>query len=138
ILTQSLSRVALLDKGQGGTSGFAFAGQTTVFRTTGPVTTGSGVVAGGAGFNTPGLIERLDLGTPPKAMVSTRTIEAPVFPTATGGSTAATGTVIAGATAFIRSLATLPNGNLISLTQSGFTVLSLNFDATTAKPIVSN
>ena len=136
VLNQSLSRIALLDKGQGGTSGFAFAGQTTVFRTTGPVTTGSGVVAGGAGFNTPGLIERLDLGTPPKAMVSTRTIEAPVFPTATGGSTAATGTVIAGATAFIRSLATLANGNLISLTQSGFTVLSLNFDATTAKPII--
>src|SRR5204863_9337092 len=55
ILNQSLSRVATLDKGQGGTSGFAFAGQ-TVFRTTGPVTAGS-TGAGGAVLNTPGLIE---------------------------------------------------------------------------------
>ncbi len=136
ILNQSLSRVATLDKGQGGTSGFAFAGQ-TVFRTTGPVTTASGVVAASAGFNTPGLIERLDLSRPANAL-ATRTIEAPVFATATGGSTAANGTVLAGATAFIRSLAAMPNGGLISLTQSGVTVLPVNFDATTAKPVISS
>src|SRR5439155_19224570 len=46
ILNQSLSRIAVLDKGQGGTSGFAFAGS-AIFRTTGPVTAGS-TGAGGA------------------------------------------------------------------------------------------
>jgi uncharacterized protein (TIGR03437 family) len=133
ILNQSLSRVALLDKGQGGTSGFAFAGQ-TVFRTSGPVTAG---VAGAATPSAPGLIERVDLARPANPL-ATRTIEAPVFATGTGGSTAASGTVLSGVTAFIRSLATLSNGSLVSLTQSGFTTLPLNFDATTAKPVISS
>jgi uncharacterized protein (TIGR03437 family) len=136
ILNQSLSRVAQLDKGQGGTSGFLFAGQ-TVFRTMGPVTSGSGTSAGSAALNGPGLIQRVDLAKPASPL-GTRTIEAPVFPTATGGSNAANGTVISGGTAFIRSLAPLANGTIISLTQSGFTLLPLNFDATTAKPVISS
>ena len=81
----------LLDKGQGGTSGFVFAGQ-TVFRTMGPVTSGSGTSAGSAALNAPGLIQRVDLAKPASPL-GTRTIEAPVFPTATGGSNAANGTV---------------------------------------------
>ncbi|HTM50292.1 MAG TPA: hypothetical protein VL285_16480 [Bryobacteraceae bacterium] len=136
ILNQSLSRIALLDKGQGGTSGFAFSGQ-TVFRTGGLITTGSGTAAGSAVPGTPGLIERLDLARP-ASPVMTRTIEAPVFPTATGGASVANGTVISGGTSFIRSLAMLSNGNIISLTQSGFTVLPPNFDAATAKPVVTS
>jgi uncharacterized protein (TIGR03437 family) len=83
------------------------------------------------------LIERVDL-TKPASPLATRTIEAPLFPSATGGSAAANGTVLAGATAFIRSLVALPNGTLISLTQSGFTVLPLNFDATTVRPVVTD
>src|SRR5438132_216852 len=52
ILNQSLSRIAVLDKGMGGTSGFAFAGS-TVFRTTGPVSAGTTASAAGGPLNTP-------------------------------------------------------------------------------------
>ena len=135
ILNQSLSRIALLGKGQGGTSGFAFAGS-TVFRTTGPIVAGA-AAASTASLNSPGLIERIDLSKPASPL-GTRTVEAPVFPSATGGSTAANGTTLKGASAFIRSLAGTANGNLISLTQSGFTVLPPSFDATTAKPVISS
>jgi uncharacterized protein (TIGR03437 family) len=50
---------------------------------------------------------------------------------ASGGTTSA-------ASQFIRSLAVLSNGTIISLTQSGFITLPGNFDATTAKPVVSS
>src|SRR5439155_1665200 len=127
LLNQSLSRVAELDRGQGGTSGFVFLGN-SVLRTSGPVTaTGTPTAATTVGI--PGLIERVDLSNPANVL-ATRIIEAPRFPTASAaGSTVTAGGPTTAASAFIRSPVTLPNGSIISLTQSGFTVLPSNFDA---------
>jgi uncharacterized protein (TIGR03437 family) len=135
LLNQSLARVAELDRGQGGTSGFAFLGD-SVLRTTGPVS--SGPATGSNVVGAPGIIERVSLANP-AVVLSTRTVEAPRFPTSTAaGGTVASGGATSAASQFIRSLVALPNGNIISLTQSGFVTLSSNFDATTVKPIVTS
>jgi len=130
ILNQSLSRNPVLDKGQGGTSGFAFAGSTASFAPPARLPEQSQVHSGP--LNTPGLIERVNL-TNRISPLSTRTIEAPLFPVR--GPPMAQSSP--GRNLFIRSLAALPNGTLVSLTQSGFTVFPLDFDATTATIINS-
>jgi len=133
LLNQSLTRVAELDKGLGGTSGFVFVGN-SVLRTSGPVTAVGGSLPPGS----PGIIERVELSNPAN-ILTTRTSEAPRFPTASvAGSTLASGGPTSAASAFIRSLVALPNGSIISLTQSGFTVLPANFDSTTSKPVISS
>src|SRR5258705_175430 len=135
LLNQSLARVAELDKGQGGTSGFAFVGD-SVLRTSGPVTNSTSTA--GPVLGAPGVIERVSLANP-AIVLSTRTVEAPRFPTSTAaGGTVASGGATSAASQFIRSLVTLANGNIISLTQSGFVTLSSNFDATTSKPVVNS
>jgi uncharacterized protein (TIGR03437 family) len=129
LLDSSLVRVAEFDQGAGGSSGFVFMDQSNVLRTTGLVSTAGGVAnTTNAALNTPGLIERLNLNQISTPLV-TRTIELPRFP-ASGPSSALS--------AFIRTLAPLANRNsIISLTQSGFTALTWNFDATTTQPHIT-
>jgi uncharacterized protein (TIGR03437 family) len=67
-------------------------------------------------------------------------MDLPLFPSATTttGSSSA-GTTEPAASAFIRTLAPLSNGNaIVSLTQSGFTVLNTNFDTATAQPQITS
>jgi uncharacterized protein (TIGR03437 family) len=103
----------------------------SVLRTTGLVTAAPGVASStsNVALNTPGLIERLDLNQL-SSPLTTRTIELPRFPSSGNNGQAQT--------AFIRTLALLANRNtIISMTQSGFTVLPWNFDATTTQPQIT-
>ena len=131
LLDSSLVPVATFDQGAGGSSGFAFMDQSSVIRTTGPVTSGAGVASTGSSvaLNTPGSIERVNLNQPASPL-TTRTIELPRFPSS-GPSSAQS--------AFIRTLALLANRtSIISMTQSGFTALQSNFDATTTQPQITS
>jgi len=129
LLDNSLVQTGVFDLGAGGSSGFSFLDALNVIRTTGPVVPGSGTAAASADTpNTPGVIERVNLSNLGRDTSLTRTIALPLFPA--GANTGS---------AFIRTLAPLSNGNtIISLTQSGFTVLPWNFDATTAQPQIAN
>ncbi len=140
LLDNSLVQVGAFDEGAGGSSGFVFLDATNVMRTTGPVTPGSGTAAAANPPNTPGVIERVNLNNLGTVVTSTRTMELPLFPTAvSGGGSSSAGTTEPGVSAFIRTLVPLSNGNaLISLTQSGFTVLTSNFEAATAQPQITN
>jgi uncharacterized protein (TIGR03437 family) len=110
LLNSSLVPVARFDKGTGSTSGFAFADSIGFLTTV-------------ASPESPGAAQRLDLsrGT---ANGPARMAEAPP----TGVKDAA----------FTRSLAVLASRRaLVSLTTSGFTVLSWNYDAATAPPSIT-
>ena len=129
LLDSSLVRVAEFDQGAGGSSGFAFMDQSSILRTTGVVT--STVISSNSNvaLNTPGFIERLNMNQLSSPLV-TRTIELPRFPSS--------GNLNKAQSAFIRTLAPLANRNtIISMTQSGFTVLPWNFDATTTQPQIT-
>jgi uncharacterized protein (TIGR03437 family) len=137
LLDNSLVQMGLFDKGANGSSGVAFMDASTLIRTTGPVTAGATAVPAGSPLNTPGVIERINLNNLGSVATSTRTMELPLFPTATGAGSAS-GTTSA-VSAFIRTLAPLSSGNaIVSLTQSGFTMLPANFDAATAKPQITS
>ena len=138
MLDNSLVQVGLFDKGANGSSGVAFLDASTVIRTTGPVTASATAAPANPTLNTPGVIERINLNNLGSVASSTRTMELPLFPTATTGGSA-TGTATSAASSFIRTLAPLSSGNaIVSLTQSGFTILPMNFDAATAKPQISS
>jgi uncharacterized protein (TIGR03437 family) len=130
LFDSSLVRVAQFDQGAGGSSGFSFMDRSSVLRTTGPVSGGAGAAGTtNVALNAPGRIERLDLNQISTPLI-TRTIELPRFPSSGNNSQAQS--------AFIRSLAPLANRNaIISLTQSGFTALQWNFDATTTQPQIT-
>jgi uncharacterized protein (TIGR03437 family) len=130
LLDSSLVPVAVFDQGAGGSSGFAFMDRSSALRTTGLVTAAAGVASSAINTtpNTPGLIERLDLNQI-SSPLNTRTIELPRFPSSSNGQAQS---------AFIRTLAPLANrSTIISMTQSGFTVLPWNFDATTTQPQIT-
>ena len=111
LLNASLVVVGQFESATGSSSGFAFANPY------GLRTTASNVYS-------PGVIERVDLGTG-AALSPTRTVEAPNL-----GQTGA---------AFTRTLAPLANGNaMVSLSASGFTVLPWNYGAAVAPPHIDS
>jgi uncharacterized protein (TIGR03437 family) len=110
LLNSSLVPVARFDKGSGQTSGFAFADQT-------------GFLGMVPSTESPGTVQRFDLSRG-GANGPARIAEA----SPTGVKDAA----------FTRSLAVLASRSaLVSLTTSGFTVLSWNYDAATTPPSIA-
>lgn len=122
LLNASLVPVAQFETGTGKDSGFAFLDQGG-FRTTAPDSA------------SPGIIQRVN---PASGVLSrsTRMVEAPVLPVASGtGTAAAGGQSQAWQQIFTRSVAPLYSRNaIINLTTSGFTVLPWNFDDAVAPP----
>ena len=115
VLNSSLVPVRQLEKGTGGSSGFTFVDNVGL-RTTSP------------NASAPGVIQRVDVvaGTGQRA---TRMVESPMLPAAPQT------TVTRINNPFTRTLAPLLSRNvIISLTQSGFTVLPWNYDAAVAIP----
>jgi uncharacterized protein (TIGR03437 family) len=113
-------------------SGFEFAGNIGLLATT-------------AGSSSAGALQRVDLSQG-ATMKSTRIAESPIVPfpivvpiTPVPGAPPPPATTDPNISPFTRSLATLSNGKaMILLTQSGFTVLPSNFDATTTSPHIDN
>jgi uncharacterized protein (TIGR03437 family) len=111
LLNASLVVVRQFESATGTSSGFAFVDQYGL-RTTAP------------NAYSPGVIERVDLGTG-VALSPTRTVEAPNL-----GQTGA---------AFTRTLAALANRNVfVSLSASGFTVLPWNYEAAVPPPHIDS
>ncbi|MEO7649615.1 MAG: hypothetical protein ABIZ80_04050, partial [Bryobacteraceae bacterium] len=115
LLNASLVRVGTLDAGAGQSSGFVFTTD-GAFRTT------------TAGDSAAGVIQRVNLSSK-QAMTPTKVIEAPLAPRPATGFTSLPNP-------FTRTLAVLRNG-LVSLTQSGFTVLPLNYESAAPPPSIS-
>jgi uncharacterized protein (TIGR03437 family) len=119
VLNSSLVPVQLLDSGGGSSSGFA-------------AQAGMGLRTTAADNASPGVIQRLDLSQSVAIPARpTRMAEAPPVPDPN-----VSGTSI---TVFRRSLAPLANGTaIVSLSTSGFTVLSSNYDASVADPMITS
>jgi uncharacterized protein (TIGR03437 family) len=114
VLNASLVPLGTLETGTGTSSGFAFMDQTAI-RTT------------GSGASSPGVIQRVDL-TRGLGIRPTLTVEAPLPSNPTSGTTT-------NPNPFTRTLAPLSSRNaIISLTQSGFTVIPWNYDAAVPTP----
>jgi uncharacterized protein (TIGR03437 family) len=111
VLDGSLVPVSALDASMGTASGFAFVNQ-------------GGFLMAGTSASGPGVIENLP-ALQNTAVKPTRVVEAPLL--------SAVGNV------FTRTVAPLATGsNVIALTTSGFTVLSWNYDAAVALPVISS
>jgi len=118
LLDSSLVAVGAFESSSGSSSGFAFV-DTSAFRTTAPAPAGAGQ------STAPGVIQRIDL-TKPSTGTSLATLmtEAPLL--------GPSGSV------FTRTVAVLYNRSaILNLTVSGFTVLSSNYDASVAPPVIS-
>ncbi len=85
---------------------------------------GTGLRTGAQASYSPGIAQRVSLadGT---ISNSVRLTEAPLLPGVSGHP-------------FIRSLVTMPDGSFVSLSTSGFTALSSNFDAAVAQPRIDD
>ena len=118
LLNASLVPVKALSAATGGSSGLAFV-DNFAFRTTAP------------GSSAAGVIERVNLSTG-DSVRPTRVVESPLLP---GTAAQTSGGAVGPNTSFTRTLAPLLSRNtIISLSQSGFTVLAYNYDAAVAIP----
>jgi uncharacterized protein (TIGR03437 family) len=132
LMNASLVTTRRLDTAGGLPSGFAFAGSTGLFAIT-------------SGSSSPGMLQRVNL-TQGASVNPTRIVESPIVPfpivvpiTPKPGDPPPVATPDPNVSPFTRSVAPLSNGKaIILLTQSGFTVMSQNFDATTAAPHIDN
>jgi uncharacterized protein (TIGR03437 family) len=117
ILNAALFPVASLGSGAGEVSaGFTFVGAAG-FRT-------SSLDVAGAG-----IIQKVDMDNPAIRVAPTRIVESPLFTPATGNTSGY---------AFSRTLATLANqGAIVSLTQSGITILPAAYDAAVPAPQIT-
>jgi uncharacterized protein (TIGR03437 family) len=132
LLNASLVPYRKLETASGISTGFAFVDQGGLRLTT-------------AGASAPGVLQRVDLsqGAGSKA---TRIVESPVVPlpivippTPKPGDPPLPPAPDLNRSPFTRTIAPLANRNsIILLTQSGFTVVPTNFDATTTKPVVNS
>ena len=110
VLNRSLVQIGKLDEGLGTTSGLT-AADGFALRTASPTAAGAGT------------IERIELGSG-QTWRSVRVSESPVVATKVERS-------------FLRTLVPLSNRrNIVSLTTSGFTALSWNYDAAVAIPVI--
>ena len=113
VLDASLAPYGTLETGNGISSGFAMVD-------------GLGLRTLAPDSSSPGVIERVDLSLLPFLVRPTRMSEAPLLADATVSN-------------FLRTLAPLANRNaIVSLSTSGFTVLSWNYDVATASPTISS
>ena len=96
----------------GTTSGFAMAG-------------GLGLATSAQSASSPGVVERVDLSLLPYLVRPTFMTEAPLLADAF-------------TSVFMRTLAALANGNIISLSTSGFVALSSNYDVAMATPDITS
>lgn len=132
LLNASLVPTRKVETAGGLSSGFAFVDQIGLQLTT-------------SGSSAPGVLQRVDLsqGVGSRA---TRIVEAPIVPfpivvppTPKPGDPPPAPVPDPNISPFTRTIAVLSNRNsIILLTQSGFTVLPSNFDATTSKPVINN
>jgi uncharacterized protein (TIGR03437 family) len=130
-MNASLVTAKKFDTMGGVPSGFAFAGSMGLLATT-------------PGSSSPGMLERVDLtqgvGVTPTRMVESPIVPFPIVvpPTPVPGAPPLPPAPDPNISPFTRSVAALSNGNtIIVLTQSGFTVLPVNFDAATARPQIT-
>lgn len=115
LLNASLVQSGQFETGTGSPSGFVFLNG-GAFRTTAPDAVSAGVV------------QRVDLSSL-TGIRPTRMVEAPPLKTPIGANTPSV---------FTRTLAYVPaSGNLVSLTASGFTVLSPDYDTSVAPPTIA-
>lgn len=131
-MNASLVTAKKFDTMGGVPSGFAFAGSMGLMATT-------------PGASSPGMLERVDLsqgvGVKPTRIVESPIVPFPIVvpPTPVPGAPPLPPAPDPNISPFTRSVAPLSNGNsIILLTQSGFTVLPMNFDAATAPPKITN
>jgi uncharacterized protein (TIGR03437 family) len=131
LLNASLVTARTLDTAGAVPSGFVFTNPFPLMATT-------------AGSTSPGVLQRVNLSQG-VGMAPTRTVESTVVPfpvvvppTPVPGAPPPAPTPDPNVSPFTRSVASLSNGNaIILLTQSGFTVMSSNFDATTVTPQIT-